>query len=124
MVFGYHVGERNFAALRGLLLQKCSRHGELPVPGVLLRFGRRRQPLVAREIPSLYHGLGCPVLLGVSRKSFIGRLSGAGSAKTRLPGSLAAALAGLDQGVQMLRVHDVAETAQAIAIWRAIGEGG
>lgn len=73
---------------------------------------------------SLYHGLGCPVLLGVSRKSFIGRLSGAGSAKTRLPGSLAAALAGLDQGVQMLRVHDVAETAQAVAIWRAIGDDG
>ena len=73
---------------------------------------------------SLYHGLGCPVLLGVSRKSFIGRLSGAGSAKTRLPGSLAAALAGLDQGVQMLRVHDVAETAQAVAIWRAIGGDG
>jgi dihydropteroate synthase len=73
---------------------------------------------------SLYHGLGCPVLLGVSRKSFIGRLSGAGSAKTRLAGSLAAALAGLDRGVQMLRVHDVAETAQAVAIWRAIGEGG
>ena len=73
---------------------------------------------------SLYHGLGCPVLLGVSRKSFIGRLSGTGSAKTRLAGSLAAALTGLDQGVQMLRVHDVAETAQAVAIWRAIGGAG
>ncbi|MBL27083.1 MAG: dihydropteroate synthase [Rhodospirillaceae bacterium] len=69
---------------------------------------------------SLLHGLGCPILLGVSRKSFIGRLSRGEAAKARLPGSLAAALAGLDQGVQILRVHDVAETAQALAIWEGI----
>jgi dihydropteroate synthase len=69
---------------------------------------------------SLYHGLGCALLLGVSRKSFIGRLSGGEDADHRLPGSLAAALAGLDRGVQIIRVHDVADTAQAVAIWRAI----
>ncbi len=69
---------------------------------------------------ALYHGLGCPVLLGVSRKSFIARLSADEPPKARLPGSLAAGLAGLDQGVQILRVHDVAETAQALAVWRAI----
>jgi len=69
---------------------------------------------------ALYHGLGCALLLGVSRKSFIGRLSRGEDADHRLPGSLAAALAGLDRGVQIIRVHDVAETAQAVAIWRAI----
>ncbi|HZF36921.1 MAG TPA: dihydropteroate synthase [Candidatus Angelobacter sp.] len=69
---------------------------------------------------ALYHGLGCVLLLGVSRKSFIGRLSRGEDAAHRLGGSLAAALAGLDRGVQILRVHDVAETAQAIAIWQAI----
>ncbi len=69
---------------------------------------------------ALYHGLGCPVLLGVSRKSFIARLSAGEPPKSRLPGSLAAGLAGLDQGVQILRVHDVAETAQALAVWRAL----
>lgn len=69
---------------------------------------------------ALYQGLGCAVLLGVSRKSFIGRLSRGEPPKARLPGSLAAALAGLDRGVQILRVHDVAETAQAVAVWRAI----
>ncbi len=68
----------------------------------------------------LYHGLGCPVLLGVSRKSFIARVSGEADARQRLPGSLAAAQMGLDQGVQILRVHDVAETHQAVAVWRAI----
>jgi dihydropteroate synthase len=69
---------------------------------------------------SLFRGLGVPILLGVSRKGFIGRLSRAESADRRLPGSLAAALAGVTQGVQILRVHDVAETAQALAVWRAI----
>ena len=68
----------------------------------------------------LFHGLGCPLLLGVSRKSFIGRLAGVAEPKDRLPGSLAAGLAGLDQGVQILRVHDVAETIQALAVWDAL----
>ncbi|WP_255448462.1 dihydropteroate synthase [Telmatospirillum sp. J64-1] len=69
---------------------------------------------------SLFHGLGCPILLGTSRKSFIGRLSKGEAPKDRLAGSLATGLAGLGQGVQMLRVHDVAETAQAVAVWRAM----
>ncbi len=71
---------------------------------------------------SLFHGLGCPLLLGVSRKSFIARLAGAEAPKGRLPGSLASGLSGLDQGVQILRVHDVAETAQAVAVWDALTE--
>jgi len=65
---------------------------------------------------SIFHGLGCPVLLGASRKSFIGKLLGVPPAE-RLPGSLAAALAGVDQGVQIVRVHDVAATCQALAVW-------
>ncbi len=70
---------------------------------------------------ALFHGLGCPVMIGASRKSFIAKASQGESAEHRLPGSLAAAQAALDRGVQLLRVHDVAETAQARAIWRAIG---
>lgn len=69
---------------------------------------------------SLLHGLGCPLLLGVSRKSFIGRLAGVEVPKDRLAGSLAAGLAILDQGAQILRVHDVAETKQAVAVWDAM----
>ena len=65
---------------------------------------------------SLFHGLGCALLLGASRKSFIGHLTGA-PAPERLPGSLAAALLGTAQGVQILRVHDVAATRQALAVW-------
>ena len=64
--------------------------------------------------------LGVPVLLGVSRKSFIAALSRKEPADMRVGGSLAAALAGLDRGVKILRVHDVAETVQAVAVWHAI----
>jgi dihydropteroate synthase len=69
---------------------------------------------------SLFHGLGCPVLLGASRKRFIGTLGGEERADRRVAGSLAVALAGAAQGVQLLRVHDVAETRAALALWRAI----
>lgn len=68
----------------------------------------------------LFQSLGVPVLLGVSRKSFIGALDGNAPPQRRLAGSIAAALAGIDRGVQILRVHDVAETAQAVAVWHAI----
>lgn len=71
---------------------------------------------------ALFHGLGCAVLLGPSRKSFIAHFSKGEAPKARLAGSLAAALAGVGQGVQILRVHDVAETAQALAVWRALAE--
>ncbi len=69
---------------------------------------------------SLFHGLGCPVLLGVSRKRFIGTLSGVGEPSRRRVGSIAAGLAGLAQGIQILRVHDVAETREALGVWQAI----
>ena len=68
----------------------------------------------------LFQGLGVPLLLGVSRKSLIGLLSRQEPPERRLGGSLAAALAGMDRGAQILRVHDVAETAQAVAVWHAI----
>jgi dihydropteroate synthase len=71
----------------------------------------------------LLHALGCGVLLGISRKSLIAALHQA-EPKARIPGSLAGALQALAQGVQILRVHDVAETRQAIATWRAVAENG
>jgi len=68
---------------------------------------------------SLFHGLGTPILLGASRKRFIGTIGNAPEAKNRTAGSIAVALAGLSQGVQMIRVHDVADTRQAVALWHA-----
>jgi dihydropteroate synthase len=68
---------------------------------------------------SLYHALGVPVLLGASRKKLIDHISDVPNPRDRVPGSLAAALAGAAQGVQIIRVHDVAATRQALNVWRA-----
>lgn len=67
-----------------------------------------------------FHGLGCPILFGASRKRFIGTLADAPFARERVPGSLAVALEALRQGAQVLRVHDVRETRQAVALWHAL----
>jgi dihydropteroate synthase len=69
---------------------------------------------------ALLHGLGCPVVLGASRKRMIGALSGEAPADRRLAGSLALALKAAEQGVQLIRVHDVAETVQALKVWRGL----
>jgi dihydropteroate synthase len=72
---------------------------------------------------ALYHGLGVPVLLGASRKKLIDHISDAPRPQDRVPGSIAAALAGAAQGVQIVRVHDVAATRQALSVWRASMHG-
>ncbi len=68
---------------------------------------------------SLYHGLGVPLLLGASRKKMIGQICDVPDPNNRVPGSLATVLAGAGQGVQIFRVHDVAETRQALMVWLA-----
>lgn len=73
---------------------------------------------------SLYHGLGTPLMLGASRKSFIGALTGALDPSERISGSVAAALSGVLQGAHILRVHDVAATRQALTVWEAALAGG
>ena len=72
----------------------------------------------------LYSDLGCPVLLGASRKSFIGKISREEEPKDRVAGSLAVVLSAARQGVRLFRVHDVAETRQALAVWHAIEAAG
>ena len=69
---------------------------------------------------SLFHGLGVPILFGGSRKSTIASLSRNEGVQQRVPGSIVLAMAAFRQGVQMLRVHDVVETAQALAIEKAM----
>ncbi|APE29170.1 dihydropteroate synthase [Aurantiacibacter gangjinensis] len=68
----------------------------------------------------LFHALGQPLLLGASRKRMIGALSNEAGAHERLGGSLALAMLGMNAGVQLLRVHDVAETVQARNVWRGL----
>jgi dihydropteroate synthase len=68
----------------------------------------------------LFHALGQPLMLGASRKRLIGAMSNEAPADRRLGGSIALALAGMDAGVQLLRVHDVPETVQARNVWRGL----
>ena len=69
---------------------------------------------------TLFHGIGCPIVLGASRKRMIGALSVEAPADARLGGSVALALKGAELGAQLIRVHDVFETAQALRVWRGL----
>ena len=71
----------------------------------------------------VFHSLGVPILLGVSRKGMIKTISGTKQAADRAPGSIAVALAARAQGVQIFRVHDVAETKQAFDLFEAVEQG-
>lgn len=91
------------------------------ISDVGIGFGKTLQHnLALLRALSVFHTLGAPILLGASRKRFIGTLSGVDQADRRMPGSVAVALHAAAQGAQILRVHDVAETVQALALWRAM----
>jgi len=103
----------------------CVRHGiardkVIADPGIGFGQNDRHIALLMRDLAVL-HGLGCPLMLGASRKSFIARMDRDQPAEQRIGGSIAAALLGVAQGVQYLRVHDVAETRQALAVWTHCG---
>ena len=106
------------ARITALEAQGIAREHIIADPGI--GFGKTQEhnlALLARL--GLFHSLGVPLLLGASRKRFIGTIGNASKASDRMPGSVAVALAGIAQGVQIVRVHDVAETLQAIVVWRA-----
>ena len=69
---------------------------------------------------ALFHSLGCPIVLGASRKRTIGALANEAPADQRLAGSIAFALKAVEQGAQIVRVHDVPETVQALRVWRGL----
>jgi dihydropteroate synthase len=69
---------------------------------------------------ALFHSLGHPLVVGASRKRTIGALSGEAPADKRLGGSVAFAMKAMEQGAQLIRVHDVFETVQAIRVWRGL----
>jgi dihydropteroate synthase len=68
----------------------------------------------------LFHALGQPLMVGVSRKRMIGALSNEAASHQRLGGSLVLAARALDAGAHVLRVHDVFETVQAVRVWRGL----
>jgi dihydropteroate synthase len=69
---------------------------------------------------ALFHSLGCPLVVGASRKRTIGALSNEAPADRRIGGSIAFAIKAADQGAQIIRVHDVFETVQSLKIWRGM----
>ncbi|HEX4572882.1 MAG TPA: dihydropteroate synthase [Dongiaceae bacterium] len=85
---------------------------------------RSKENLALLRALALFHGLGCPLLLGVSRKALIGGEQRSLAPKERLPGSLAAAMHALDRGVQILRVHDVRESRQLVDLWTRLNHRG
>jgi dihydropteroate synthase len=91
-------------------------------PGI--GFGKRLpHNLALMDRLPLLAGLGCPIVFGASRKRFLGTLTGIEQAAARVMPSVAAALAAAGQGAAIIRVHDVAETVQALAIWNALASG-
>ena len=89
-------------------------------------FGKTLQHNIAlmRHLPELMAETGFPLLIGVSRKSMIGELTGEANAAERVHGSVAAALASVARGAQIVRVHDVKATADALKVWDALGITG
>ncbi len=105
-------------------IQACRTHrieAEMLIADPGIGFGKsvEHNLLLLRNIKK-FHDLGVPLLLGTSRKSFIGKLCGDAPPEHRIGGSLSSVLWGLAQGVQIFRVHDVRETKQAFEIYNAI----
>lgn len=92
-------------------------------PGVGFGKDARGCARLIAELGSL-SPLGCQIMVGASRKSFIGTLTGQARAADRLAGSLGAALAAVEAGVDVLRVHDVAETRHALTVFHACRREG
>ncbi len=88
-------------------------------PGIGFAKTAEHNIMMLQRLPILL-GLGCRIVVGASRKRLIGQLSGAGDAKQRMAGSIAAGLYALSRGATVLRVHDVAATAQAVRTWQRL----
>jgi len=109
------LAERVAAALAAGI----AKHRLIVDPGIGFGKTLRHNVTLLRALAAL-HDLGLPVLLGASRKSFIGTIGGAEVPSERLPGSLAVALHGASQAMQILRVHDTSETRQALSLHLAL----
>lgn len=113
-VFDHLRARRDAAIAAGI-----SREAIILDPGIGFGKNLAASTALINALP-LFHALGQPLMLGASRKRMIGALSHEAPADRRLGGSIALAMAGVDAGVQLLRVHDVAETVQARNVWRGL----
>ena len=88
-------------------------------PGIGFGKNLKHNMTIIKNI-SIYHSLGLPILLGISRKRFIKDLSGNNDSSLRIGGTISSSIFVMLQGVQMLRVHDVNEVNQAIKVFKAL----
>jgi dihydropteroate synthase len=91
-------------------------------PGIGFGKTREQDLLLLNRLP-LLAGIGCRILVGASRKRLVGWVTGVEQPADRVAGSVAVALAAAAAGASILRVHDVAETVRALAMWRACADG-
>ena len=113
-VFDWLAERRDAAVAAGILREKI-----VLDPGI--GFGKSvADNLALLNALPLFHALGQPLLLGVSRKRMIGALSNEAPVHKRMGGSVALAMKGMEAGVQLLRVHDVPETVQARDVWQGL----
>jgi dihydropteroate synthase len=113
-VFDWLAARRDTAIAAGITRDKI-----ILDPGI--GFGKTvAENLALMNALPLFHALGQPLLLGVSRKRMIGALSNEAPPHQRLGGSVALAMKGMEAGVQLLRVHDVPATVQARDVWRGL----
>ena len=113
-VFDWLMARRDAALAAGIAAERI-----ILDPGI--GFGKTvAENLALINALPLFHGLGQPLLIGASRKRMIGALSNEAPAHQRLGGSIALAVKAFDAGVHWVRVHDVAETVQALHVWRGM----
>ena len=103
-----------------LLRSKGIKHSNIIIdPGIGFGKNLKHNMNLIRNV-SIFHTLGFPVLLGLSRKKFIKDLSGRNDTKERVGGTIASSLFSMMQGVQILRIHDVNELAQSIKVFKQL----
>jgi len=88
-------------------------------PGIGFGKNLKHNMTIIKNI-SIYHSLGLPILLGISKKRYIKELSGENDSMSRVGGTVSASIFGMMQGVQMIRVHDVNEINQSIKVFKEL----
>ena len=103
-----------------LLRSKGIKHNNIIIdPGIGFGKNLKHNMSLIKSI-SIFHSLGFPILLGLSRKKFIKELSGINDTNKRIGGTIASSLFSMMQGVQILRIHDVNEVAQSIKVFKEL----
>ena len=118
-VYDYLEERVNACAVAGIARERL-----ILDPGI--GFGKRviQDNLTLINNIALFHTLGCPIMLGASRKRFIEAVTKTSVAKERMPGSITSAIIAMQQGIQIYRVHDVAETVQAARMTQGFIDAG